>query len=89
MRAGSDGLDIVRRILSEARAHLTPDGALVCEVGTGRALLESEFPDLPLIWLDTERRSQGEVFFVRADDLAPRRKGKTRRLKPNVVISRA
>ncbi len=74
---GSDGLAIVRRILSEAPAHLTPNGALICEIGTGRALLETEFPDVPLIWLDTEE-SEGEVFFVRAADLAGRRKGKTR-----------
>ncbi|HEY1944016.1 MAG TPA: 50S ribosomal protein L3 N(5)-glutamine methyltransferase, partial [Roseiarcus sp.] len=74
---GPDGLSIVRRILNEARAHLTPNGALICEIGTGRALLESEFPDLPLIWLDTEE-SEGEVFFVRAADLAGRRKSKAR-----------
>jgi ribosomal protein L3 glutamine methyltransferase len=77
---GRDGLDIVRRILRDAPTHLTREGALVCEIGRGRELLESEFPDLPLIWLDTEE-SEGEVFFVRAADLAaPRRKGKARRL---------
>jgi ribosomal protein L3 glutamine methyltransferase len=75
---GRDGLDIVRRILAEAGAHLTEEGALVCEVGRGRMRLEAEFPELPLIWLDTEE-SEGEVFFVRAADLAaPRRKGKRR-----------
>jgi len=75
---GRDGLDIVRRILAEAGAHLTQEGALVCEVGRARAQLEAEFPELPLIWLDTEE-SEGEVFFVRAADLAaPRRKGKRR-----------
>ncbi len=76
---GRDGLDIVRRILRAAPAHLTPEGALVCEVGRGRARLEAEFPELPLIWLDTEE-SEGEVFFVRAADLAaPRRKAKARK----------
>ena len=75
---GRDGLDIVRRILREAGAHLTPRGVLVCEIGAGRARLEAEFPDTPLFWLDTEE-SEGEVFFVRAADLvAPRRKGKPR-----------
>ena len=74
---GRDGLDVVRRILAEAPAHLTPQGALVCEVGRGRARLEAEHPHLPLLWLDTEE-SEGEVFFVRAADLAPRRKGEPR-----------
>lgn len=76
---GRDGLDVVRRILAQAGEHLTPQGALVCEVGRGRARLEAEFPQLPLIWLDTEE-SEGEVFFVRAADLAAlRRKGKAGR----------
>jgi ribosomal protein L3 glutamine methyltransferase len=66
---GADGLDIVRRILREATAHLTSGGALVCEVGRGGELLETEFPELPLVWLDTED-SEGEVLFARAADLA-------------------
>ena len=56
-------------ILAEAADHLTAEGVLICEIGRGRALLEAEFPDLPLVWLDTEE-SQGEVFLVRAADLA-------------------
>jgi ribosomal protein L3 glutamine methyltransferase len=66
---GSDGLAIVRRILQAAPGHLVPDGALVCEIGGGRARLEAEFPALPLIWLDTQE-SEGEVFFARAADFA-------------------
>lgn len=65
--AGADGLDITRRILAEARSHLNPGGALICEVGTGRAALEAEF-DLPFTWLDTEE-SEGEVFWIDAADL--------------------
>jgi ribosomal protein L3 glutamine methyltransferase len=65
---GVDGLDIVRRILREARAHLTSEGALVCEVGGARERLERAFPHLPFVWLDTEDTS-GEVFLLRASDL--------------------
>ena len=64
---GADGLDIVRRILKEAPAHLTPDGTLVCEVGRGRALIERDFPHLPFLWLDTEETS-GEVLLLPAAD---------------------
>jgi len=72
---GADGLDIVRRILAEAGAHLTPDGALVCEVGRARAPLEAAYPDLPFLWLDTEEsEAEGEVFALRAEDLAPRKR---------------
>ena len=65
---GADGLDIVRRILDEAGKHLTPQGGLLCEIGRGRELLEAAFPQLPLLWLDTEE-SEGEVFWIGAGDL--------------------
>jgi ribosomal protein L3 glutamine methyltransferase len=65
---GRDGLDIVRRILNEAGNHLTPQGGLLCEIGRGRELLEDAFPQLPLLWLDTED-SDGEVFWISAADL--------------------
>jgi ribosomal protein L3 glutamine methyltransferase len=65
---GADGLDIVRRILDEAGAHLTPQGGLLCEIGRGRARVEAAFPQLPLLWLDTEE-SDGEVFWIGAEAL--------------------
>ena len=65
---GADGLDVVRRILKEARRHLTSRGGILCEIGRGRELLEAAFPQLPLMWLDTED-SEGEVFWVGAADL--------------------
>jgi ribosomal protein L3 glutamine methyltransferase len=66
---GADGLDIVRRILDEAGAHLTPRGGLLCEIGRGRENLEAAYPQLPLLWLDTED-SEAEVFWIGAADLA-------------------
>jgi ribosomal protein L3 glutamine methyltransferase len=66
---GADGLDIVRHILNEAGKHLTPQGGLLCEIGRGRELLEAAFPQLPLLWLDTEE-SEGEVFWIGAEALA-------------------
>jgi ribosomal protein L3 glutamine methyltransferase len=65
---GPDGLDIVRRILDQASAHLTPQGGLLCEVGRCRPQLEAAYPELPLLWLDTED-SEGEVFWIAAADL--------------------
>ena len=75
---GTDGLDIVRRILTEAPEHLTAGGTLVCEVGGGGARLEHEFPHLPFVWLDTEDTS-GEVFLLRASDLSPPKAGSKKR----------
>jgi ribosomal protein L3 glutamine methyltransferase len=65
---GADGLDIVRRILDEAEAHLTPRGGLLCEIGRCRPQLEAAYPQLPLLWLNTED-SEGEVFWIAAADL--------------------
>jgi ribosomal protein L3 glutamine methyltransferase len=65
---GPDGLDVIRRILDEAPSHLTPDGGLLCEIGRGRELVDEAFPELPLLWLDTEE-SEGEVFWIAAADL--------------------
>jgi ribosomal protein L3 glutamine methyltransferase len=65
---GADGLDLVRRILAEAPKHLTPEGGLICEIGTGRHILEEEYPSLPFTWLDTEQ-SEGEVFWLSRQDL--------------------
>ncbi|MBX9458563.1 MAG: 50S ribosomal protein L3 N(5)-glutamine methyltransferase [Rhizobium sp.] len=65
---GPDGLDIVRRLLTEAPKYLNPGGGMMCEIGTGRELLEEEFPDLDFFWLDTEE-SQGEVFWITAEAL--------------------
>jgi ribosomal protein L3 glutamine methyltransferase len=66
---GADGLDIVRRILNKAGRHLTRQGGLLCEIGRGRELLEAAFPQLPLLWLDTEE-SAGEVFWIGAEAFA-------------------
>jgi ribosomal protein L3 glutamine methyltransferase len=65
---GADGIDIVRRILDEAAAHLTPQGGLLCEIGRCRPQLEAAYPQLPLLWLDTAE-SEGEVFWIAAADL--------------------
>ncbi|HLA03129.1 MAG TPA: 50S ribosomal protein L3 N(5)-glutamine methyltransferase [Aestuariivirga sp.] len=60
---GQDGLGIVRRILADAPKHLNKGGSLLCEIGTGREILEREFPKLNFFWLDTEE-SSGEVFWL-------------------------
>jgi ribosomal protein L3 glutamine methyltransferase len=62
---GEDGLDLVLWILTSAEQHLTPDGLLVVEIGTGRGLLEERYPDLEFMWLDTDE-SEGEVFAIEA-----------------------
>lgn len=65
---GDDGLDIVRRLLSEAPMHLTPEGGMICEIGTGREILEEEYPDLDFVWLETVE-AEDSVFWISAKTL--------------------
>ncbi len=62
---GKDGLDLVRKIIAEAPKHLNKGGTLICEIGTGKHIIETEYPELDLFWLSTEE-SDGEVFLLRA-----------------------
>ncbi|MFX6303996.1 hypothetical protein ABTF83_20000, partial [Acinetobacter baumannii] len=43
LEGGADGMDIVRRIIAEAKPRLTRKGILVIEVGHERAHVEAAF----------------------------------------------
>ena len=53
LAAGRDGLDSVRVILRESRAHLRPEGLLIVEVGNTEAAVRRAFRRLPFVWLDS------------------------------------
>lgn len=69
LAAGPDGMDVVRRILAEARRHLAPGGILAVEVGHNRHHVEAAFPGLPATWI-TARSGDEAVFIVERDGLA-------------------
>lgn len=68
LAAGADGLDVVRRIIAEAPAHLAGDGSLFVEVGASQPAMDAAFPGLPLTWIEFERGGGG-VFHLAAGDL--------------------
>jgi ribosomal protein L3 glutamine methyltransferase len=53
LAGGRDGLDLVRKIVARAPAHLNEGGLLVVEVGHNRERVERAFPDLPFAWPET------------------------------------
>jgi len=69
LAAGSDGLDLVRRILAEAWEHLNPGGLLVCEIGGNRRALERAYPALEFAWPETS--DPGSVFMLTREQLPP------------------
>ena len=73
LRAGVDGLDVVRRILRGAEAHLEAGGVLVVEVGDSDERLQQAFPAVPFLWLDFEHGGGG-VFVLTRDELCRHRR---------------
>jgi ribosomal protein L3 glutamine methyltransferase len=65
---GPDGIAVVRRIVDNAGHYLAGEAGLLCEVGRGRPVVESRYPDTDFLWLDTED-SSGEVFWLTAAQL--------------------
>lgn len=68
LAGGADGMDIVRRIIGEARRWLTDEGVLVVEIGNERANVEAAFGGLDLVWLPTSA-GDDNVFLIQAADL--------------------
>ncbi|CAM2189441.1 Ribosomal protein uL3 glutamine methyltransferase [Paraburkholderia sacchari] len=68
LAGGVDGMDIVRRIIGEARKWLTDEGVLVVEIGNERANVEAAFGGLELVWLSTSA-GDDQVFLIQAADL--------------------
>ena len=68
LAGGSDGMDLVRKIVAGAKQRLKKNGVLMVEIGNERAYAEAAFPDLELTWVTT---SAGDdmVFLVTAEQL--------------------
>lgn len=82
---GQDGLDLIHRILQQAKHYLNPQGTLIAEVGFSAAKrLKKYYPRLPFQWF-TYRRPSGKksffdpqgVFRIKAQDL-PGQEGEPR-----------
>ena len=68
LAGGEDGMDLVRRIVQDAAAHLTDIGVLLLEIGNERAHFEHAFRKLEVVWLETSA-GDDQVLLVTRDAL--------------------
>ncbi len=54
LAGGKDGLDLVHTLMRQAAKTLNPGGWLIVEIGHNKDVMTNTYPNLPLIWLDTD-----------------------------------
>ena len=54
LAGGKDGLDLVHTLMRQAAQTLNPGGWLIVEIGHNKDVMSATYPNLPLVWLDTD-----------------------------------
>lgn len=70
LAGGSDGMDFIRQLLSEAPKCMNPNAILVLEIGHERAHFEAAFPLLDVVWL-TSSAGDDQVLLLTREALLP------------------
>ncbi len=68
LAGGTDGMDLVRKIIRDAHRHMTDNAVLLLEIGHERFNFESAFPRLEVAWLETSG-GHDQVLLVTRDSL--------------------
>jgi ribosomal protein L3 glutamine methyltransferase len=68
LSGGSDGMDLIRRIIYQAKDYINPRGALLLEIGNEYQHFLQAFPDLNVRWLEVSAGNE-QVLMILAEDL--------------------
>ena len=68
LAGGADGMDIVRKIIANAKDYLKPEGALVLEIGNEAKNFSDAFPEIPVTWIEVSA-GDDQVLLIQAEDL--------------------
>lgn len=68
LAGGSDGMDIIRRIITNAKEYLSENGALVLEIGNEASNFIAAFPEIRVTWLEVSA-GDDQVLLIQSEDL--------------------
>ncbi len=66
LAGGTDGMDFIRKLITQAPHHMSESGVLVLEIGNERAHFEQAFPRLEVVWLETSAGEDQVLLATRA-----------------------
>lgn len=75
LAGGTDGMDLVKRILASAPDHMTTIGVLVLEISNERGHFDAAFPRLEAAWLETSAGDDHVVVMTREALISARTPG--------------
>jgi ribosomal protein L3 glutamine methyltransferase len=68
LAGGEDGMDLIRRIISNAPDYLSERGAILLEIGNEYENFKKAFPQIPAIWMEVSAGEE-QVLLIQAEDL--------------------
>jgi len=66
--SGDDGLELIERILQQARHFLNDNSHLIVETGIAARMVEQRYPDVPFTWL-TSTNGDSVIFLLSSSEL--------------------
>jgi ribosomal protein L3 glutamine methyltransferase len=68
LAGGEDGMDLIRRIITQAPDYLSERGAILLEIGNEYENFKKAFPQIPAIWMEVSAGDE-QVLLIQAEDL--------------------